>query len=314
MTYLLLTSIKISSSSNCLTIISLVFIIIITSNVINCQPNSQSSLCQSLPIYSIDRFPNRTVRLFRESDYWDLTGFPDKIQVSPSGRMTDYEFLHPVRENQRLVTVLAGHTKVVNRIYKFGGMFWWSWYENPVNKSQMMYAATEVGFYWDELPKEHGFAAVFHNGDTNDPILVGLEADRNYSTEHMKIHYFSTKNDTFVRKAGNYYNEKYFPIDVVDAFSWPLSGDNQMAVYIIKSDDTYCELINGKSCSEWKPWNRLLGCKDRVIPTTTTTPPPPPTTIPMITPDSVVATSSSITILPPTCLILMLVIEFFHYY
>lgn len=123
--------------------------------------------------------------MFRQNFVWDLSGFPDKTKVGPKGSMKDYQFLHPVNKNTKIVTILEGSPNVKDRTYKFEGLYWWSWYRHP--KFGPKYVGSERGLYWKHIPKKHGFDAVFHNGDKNDPMLIGLESDPQYSEKHMKV-------------------------------------------------------------------------------------------------------------------------------
>ena len=156
----------------------------------------------------MDRLTNNTVRFFRENEYWDLNGFPDQITVS-KGSLSHYEFFTPVNKTNRITTILEGSDDIKGRTFKFAGQYWWSWFEHP--KFGLRYTTTSIGLFWDLIPAEHGFAAVFHNGDPNEPMLIGLEADPNSNDQNMKV----SKTIEYMEKTNSYSVFVRFTISVL---------------------------------------------------------------------------------------------------
>ncbi|CAG2110211.1 unnamed protein product [Medioppia subpectinata] len=225
---------------------------------------NDADLCANPVVYSADRLNSKTVRLFRGDKAWDLTGFPDhKSRPVETTKLAKNTFKHllPVTERQRVVTVSEGSPSVVNLTVKFGDKRWWGWAKDS-ETGDVTQLGTSVGYFWDQIPRDNGFAAVFHNADKEDPMLIGLEANAKHSNKHMKIHYFSTKEGKgfLIPKKSHYFDEKDFPIDMTDAFSWP-SKASKYTIYIIRKDK-YCRLTDAHKacCTKWESNEQLFGC------------------------------------------------------
>lgn len=135
---------------------------------------SKVEICdQPVLIAAANRYSNTTIRLFRNSDYWDLMSLPDR-QAFVSKRMKLWPPLAPVTMKTSILTVLSGPMK--DMTYKFSKNVFWSW--NDTIGQQV--SGGKGGELWMDLPPDasDGFDTMFHNDNESDPMIIAFKGDK----------------------------------------------------------------------------------------------------------------------------------------
>jgi len=111
-----------------------------------------------------------TVRLYKDDEYWDLSGLPDRQAFFSDHGKIWHKNMAPVKRNTTVVTTLEGPKK--DKTYKFQKQFFWTWDQNGELAS-----GGRGGEYWDQLPIE-GFTTAFHNANQTNPMFIALKENK----------------------------------------------------------------------------------------------------------------------------------------
>jgi hypothetical protein len=130
-----------------------------------------SILCVDPTISSANRFENMTVRLYKDDQFWELGGLPDKEAfLSGNAQNIYWQNMSPVKRNTTIASVSVGKKKEIT--YKFEKQKFWKW-----NQNGKLIAGGRGGEYCDQLPVD-GFTTAFHNYDLNNPLLIAFKDDK----------------------------------------------------------------------------------------------------------------------------------------
>ena len=241
------------------TVISLLYCLAIVSSD---NPEAQhKSICDDREIHTADRLINGTVRLYRDSHYWELVGVPEPTTVTGPYKIW-YEHLAPVERSHSTFTCLVGADR--GKFYRFNGDKWWRWDANGVNEVN--------GLPWDGFDGTDGkgILAAYHDGNASGigkPLMVGFGP--------IKVFYFSTELPFWfvidppgkAGAIGGFYREN-IPGDVDAVFSWPAEDKNDKYILFLFRRGKYCKRSwvpkEGKNCKtdeEWISNKVIFGCE-----------------------------------------------------
>ena len=223
--------------------------------------NKKETLCERPIINAADRMTNNTVRLYRGRYYWNLNGLPAASGTVDGPYELPFNKMGQIFRNNTVVTLLGGTDR--GKTVKTEGKNYWLWDEKGNLKTEA------TGLYHNRLPTG-GFEAAFHDGNMDDPTLIGFQG--------IKSYYFSTRYRvwTIDNKPSGYIGGKYnesFPIDLSAAFTYPATNPKDGYIAYFFKRDKYCKRTkfskSGKDCDEWLQNKSLFGCdggvKERTV-------------------------------------------------
>ena len=237
------------TNMNKILIASILFVILLESDAIK---SKTESLCDRPIISAADRMSNNTVRLYSGQYYWILNGLPADVGSLDGPHQIPYKDMGSIFRNNSIVTLLGGTDR--GKTVKTEGKAYWMWDERGNLKTK------KEGTIHNRFPSG-GFDAVIHDGNPDDPTLIGFKG--------IKTYYLSTRYRvwTIDAKPSGYIGGKYkenFPTDVTAAFSLTAPDQNDEYIVYFFQKDKFCKrtkiLESGQQCDEWLPNRKLFGC------------------------------------------------------
>ena len=251
---------------NCLLLLSSVLTkdSIKTSNKVMARTWTKSkSLCEDTYINAADRFPNNTVRVYRDEFYWDLIGLPERRAKVMGPFPIWQQNMGSTDGYTAFQTVTKGELKGVT--FKYSRGKYWSW--NPDGSPR---SGGESGEKWSYRPIDNFYAA-YNDGDMDQ---------KGYSTflafSGIKVFYYNTTGNVFkpINDSNGYVGGQYgekFPDDLTAAFAYPNSDTNKnYYVYLFKQKQ-YCfrTYLGVENCTEWRDNSELFNCPKDTVPSET---------------------------------------------
>jgi hypothetical protein len=113
---------------------------------------------------------NNTVRLYRGQYYWVLNGVPDPVGYLEGPFKIWYPNMGSIFANNTVVSSLGGTDR--GSVFKTEGKMYWSWNE----KGEQVDGGKDGNMH-NRFP-EGGFGAALHNGNNDNPIMIGFRGIR----------------------------------------------------------------------------------------------------------------------------------------
>lgn len=207
-------------------------------------------LCTNPVINTIDRMANGTVRVYRNTYFWDLEGFPASPVLS-GPQPIGMEVIGPTNDKTKVMSATFGEESTVFKIE--GNKFW------AINsKTGKAFVGGKTGQNFP-VPIDGYLTAVFFNQNKETPFMIGIRGIKvfYYKWTQMKWTLDGQKDGYDQGRNG----EK-FPGDPTTAFSIPATTGKGYSVYLFKGDK-YCERPEKPKAGEdcvWKDNKQLFGC------------------------------------------------------
>lgn len=230
----------------------ILFIPFLLSTLSKMKSEAKESLCDRPVISAADRMANNTVRLYRGPYYWLLKGLPADVGSLEGPFEIPFEGMAPINRNNSVVTLLGGTDR--GNTVKTEDKSYWMWDQNGRLKTK------KEGIIHNRFPTG-GFDAVIHDGNLDDPTLIGFKG--------IKTYYLSTRYRvwTIDNKPSGHMGGKYkenFPTDVTAAFSMAAPDPSDGYIVYFFQKDKFCKrtkiLESGQQCDQWLPSRQLFGC------------------------------------------------------
>ena len=222
------------------------------------------TLCNDTYIDAADRLPNKTYRVYRGEQYWELERLPEQSSDNHFGPLVvkgpfimSLSYWEPLKRGDTLCTVIGNSNHN-------GHLFRWNQNKYTVWNTNGDIIITDKQF--PAIP-ENGFSAVFNNGglDPERPtLIIGFSESGVYYIK-PDLNFGSTLYKEAKGFPKGQFDEN-FPSGVTAALPLPsIDPDVDYYVYLFKGEQ-YCFRPNSNvtaedGCPEWRNNSQLFGCE-----------------------------------------------------